>query len=59
MSAENVLRDELRSLLSQCTEPQVNMFNRMYGSVETIPFKKMKTAIDQCERTIAKNNSQQ
>jgi hypothetical protein len=45
----------LRDFLAQCTEAQVDMFNRMYGSVETIKEDKMEWAIQQCERTVAKN----
>jgi len=48
--------DMLRNLLSQCTESQINLFNRMYGSIDTIPDEKINWAIQQCERTIEKNN---
>jgi len=48
-------RDKLRELLGQCTEEQVNMFNKIYTSVDVIPLEKMDRAIDQVERTIVKN----
>lgn len=48
-------REKLRELLTQCTESQVTMFNRMYESVDAIPLDKINWAIQQCERTIAKN----
>jgi hypothetical protein len=49
-------RSALRDLLYQCTEDQIALFNRMYISVEMIPDEKIDWAIQQCERTIAKNN---
>ena len=53
---EELGRDKLRELLAQCTKGQVNVFNRMYRSVDVIPLKKINCAIQQCERTIAMNN---
>jgi hypothetical protein len=46
----------LVELYNQCTEPQQEIFNRMYGSTDTIPEEKINWAIQQCERTIFKNN---
>lgn len=54
---EDYKRKEMRTLLLQCTEGQVNLFNRMYGSVDTIPESKMSWAFEQIEATIKKNNS--
>ena len=48
-------KEALKGLLSQCTDPQINMFNRMYGSVDTISDDKIDWAIQQCERTIKTN----
>lgn len=50
-------RQTLRDLLDQCTEPQKNLFKRMYGTVSTMDKSKIDWAIQQCERTIEKNNS--
>lgn len=50
-------RQTLSELLDQCTEPQQDLFERMYGAVSTIPESKIDWAIQQCERTIEKNNS--
>jgi len=47
--------EELRRLLKQCTPGQIDLFNRMYGSVDDIAPEKMDWAIQQCERTIKKN----
>ena len=51
-------RQALRNLLSQCTNAQVNIFNRMYKSVEEIPEEKISWAFKQCERTINQNCQQ-
>jgi len=51
-------REELRSVLMQCTPEQIDVFNRMYGSIGTIPEHKMNRAYDQCVRTIEKNKSE-
>jgi len=51
--------DQLRDLLSQCTEGQRNMFNRMYGSIDTIKEDKIDWAIQQCERTLKKDHLHQ
>lgn len=47
----------LRDLLAQCNPNQVDIFNRMYGSIDTIPHEKMDWAIQQCERTIRNNKA--
>ncbi len=46
---------QLHGLLDQCTKEQQAFFDRMYGSRDTIPEEKIDWAIQQCERTIAKN----
>ena len=46
---------QLHGLLDQCTKEQQAFFDRMYGSRDTIPDEKIDWAIQQCERTIAKN----
>jgi len=38
-------RDQLKLLLSQCTEKQVELFNRMYKSVDVISKEKIPWAI--------------
>ena len=48
--------EALKDLLKQCTEPQIQLFNRMYRSVDTISEDKIDWAIQQCERTIQSNN---
>ncbi len=48
-------RQKMRLLLLQCTESQVNLFNRMYGSVNGVRDDQMATAFDQIERTLIKN----
>lgn len=48
-------RELIRDILVQCTEKQQEFFNRMYGSIETIPEDKMRHAYSQCERTLLKN----
>ena len=48
-------KEKLKSLYEQCTKPQQDLFNRMYGSLEKIPLDKVDWAIQQCERTISKN----
>lgn len=48
--------DILRDLLSQCTEEQIEVFNRMYVSIDRIEDDQIDWAIQQCERTIEGNN---
>jgi len=52
---EEQSRKSLRDLLAQCTDKQIDLFNRMYVSVEEIPKEKMLWAFKQCERTIIDN----
>jgi len=52
-------REKLRELLAQCTEGQLDLFNRMYRSVDAIPLEKINWAIQQCERTIANNKKRE
>ena len=54
-NAEVVLREHLRGLLSQCNPDQINIFDRMYGSIDTIEYEKMDWACFQVEKTIEKN----
>lgn len=51
-------RELLKKLYDQCTEPQQQLFCRMYKSIEDIPEDKIDWAIQQCERTIEKNEEQ-
>lgn len=54
MSIIDVSRESLREKLNRCTEAEVTMFNRMYGSVDKISFEKMEWAERQIDRTLAK-----
>ena len=45
----------LKILLSTCSEKEISLFNKMYGSVDIIPDDKIDWAIQQCENTIVKN----
>ena len=51
---EKIGREKLKELLAQLPSESIELFNRMYGSVEEIPLDKMDWAIQQCERTLAK-----
>lgn len=51
-------REALRGLLKQCTYIQINLFNRMYKSIDLIKDEKIDWAIQQVERTIVGNNKQ-
>lgn len=53
---EDFRRQTLIDLYKQCTPEQQNVFNLMYMSITEIPDEKIDWAIQQCERTIAKNN---
>jgi hypothetical protein len=58
-------RDNLKDLLSQCTEDQQMLFKRMYShddlerdindAVDQMPDDKINWAISQCERTVYDN----
>lgn len=48
-------REMVRAELGKCSEAEVAMFNRMYGSIERIDESKMRNAYDQCCRTNAKH----
>lgn len=50
-------RDILRPLLAQCTPKQVDLFNRMYGSIDTIPAEKTRWAYIQLKNTLVKKQS--
>ena len=54
MSIVDISRESLRKKLNQCSESEINMFNRMYKSIELIPFEKMEQAEKQIDRTLAK-----
>lgn len=53
---ENLGREKLKELLSKLPQSWVDVFNRMYGSVNTIPLEKIDWAIQQCERSLDKLN---
>lgn len=52
---EDYRRQVLADLLAQCTLEQIDLFNRMYGSIEDIRDDQIDWAIQQCERTIKEN----
>jgi len=48
-------RELIRKALEQCTEPQQQGFNRMYGGIDLISEENMDRAYDQCIMTIKHN----
>ncbi len=50
-------RELVREVLNQCTEKQIQFFNRMYVSVDIIPESKMRHAYFQCVKTLEKNEA--
>ena len=47
----------LKDLINSCTEKQKNLFKRMYPEgIDNLSDEKFGCAIQQCERTIKKNN---
>lgn len=55
---EKGIKARITSLLTKCTVPQQTMFFRMYGSIKDMPMSKTQWAIQQIERTLAKNNKE-
>ncbi len=52
------LRDMCAKLLSECTPEQQAFFGRIYpGGIESLDQRRLENAIDQCQRTIKKNQS--
>ncbi len=51
-------REMVRENLNNCTEKQIDLFNRMYGSIEAIKEDKMRHAYNQCRRTLEKNETE-
>jgi len=47
--------EKLYQLYHQLNKAQQNLFNLMYGSIDTIKEEKIDWAIKQCERTVKKN----
>ena len=45
----------IRELLAECTDKQVDLFNKMYASVDEIAPDKLDWAVYQCERTVQAN----
>lgn len=50
-------REALREKLNKCTEKEIALFNRMYGSIDTILFDKMEQAESQIDRTLIKRSN--
>lgn len=55
LKAKEFKRELIREALSGCTEKQISLFNRMYGSIEVIKEDKMRHAYNQCRRTVEAN----
>lgn len=61
----NFARDELKEMLSRCTQGQVEKFKQMYSYknreldigavVDNMPSEKLDWAMDQCQRTLDNN----
>lgn len=67
-----IARGVLKESLELCTEPQVHLFRRMYGTqkdidartdinviVDKMPDSKIEWALEQVKRTVEKNRSKQ
>lgn len=55
-----LLRNTLSALLGELQEKQRDFFHRLYPEgVDALPEWQLKNAIDQCQRTIAKNRAAQ
>lgn len=62
---ETSIRDDIKNMLTECTEPQQMVFKRMYSHndlsldinkvVDNIPIDRLDWAFSQVERTINKN----
>jgi hypothetical protein len=55
VSIVDAARCELKKKLNQCTPKQIEIFNRLYGSIDVISFDDMLRAEQQILRTIEKN----
>lgn len=51
------LREKMRTMLTQCTEAQQNIFCRMYGSVDEVSDEKLDWAFYQIENSLKKNHA--
>ena len=49
-------RKLIKHLLSKCTKEENDVFNRMYGSVNSMLDSQLDWAIKQCERTVKINS---
>ena len=47
-------RQKLNEVLNLCTEREIDLFNKMYKSIEAITEDKINTAYDQIMRTLTK-----
>ena len=57
LSSNEFKREMIRESLNNCTEKQIDLFNRMYGSIEVIKEAQMRHAYNQCRRTLEKNKN--
>ncbi len=51
-------RELVRENLNNCTEKQIDLFNRMYGSIWVIKEDEIRHAYNQCRRTVEKNKNE-
>ena len=51
-------RELVRENLNKCTEKQIDLFNRMYGSIWVIKEDEIRHAYNQCRRTVEKNKNE-
>lgn len=56
VKTENFLRGTIREGLEKLKPESVSFFNRIYGSVDTMPVDKLDTALDQVERSLLKQH---
>ena len=55
-SVDEFKRAKIKAAYKKLTTRQQAFFNRLWKSVDTVPNDSSLTAINQCERTIIKNN---
>lgn len=55
MNLIEAARKTLKEKLSKCNKDEIEFFNRMYVSVDEIPFEKMVWAEKQIDRTLEKH----
>ena len=51
-------RGMVKELLCQCTESQIEFFERVFGPVDSLPSDRPNQAYGICERTLMKNSNE-